>query len=876
MSKLSNQSLKSILIIILFAVISVIALISINTVNITTGDITSPPPAEDSVYSAFQSYKMQMRGDDPSKKPTEWFTLSRAYPYEQIPHQAYLRALNQAVAVRNATMNTDQFNAIPAGPTNVGGRITAVAVHPDNLNIIYAGAALGGVFKSTDGGSSWVPISDDVPSLSCGDVAVDPQNPDTIYFGTGEANSSGDSYSGTGVYRSTDGGVTWEFLGLPNSHHVGRIAVDPENSQIILVAAMGKLFGKNPERGVYRSSDGGATWNKVLYLNDSTGCIDIVINPRNSDTVFAAMWERIRKPDYRSVGGLSSGIWRSTDNGLTWNKLTNGLPPDSPTNGRIGLAISPSNPDVIYASYVDHPGNLMGIWRSTDGGNSWQSRLVSPGTSSFSGFGWYFGQIWCDPGNANTIYLGDVSLWKSTDGGQNWNTIGDQMHVDHHAMFISDQGNFMAEGNDGGFYISTNGGNSWNKCNTLPITQFYAITIDQLNPQRLYGGTQDNSTPRTLTGALDDWDVLFYGDGFYTIVDYTNSNIIYAEAQYGYLGKSTDLGYNWDIIFTNYSHGERTNWMTPVVMSPHNHQVLFYGAQRLWKTTNGGNQWNPVSPDLTGGSGGGNLTYGTITTISQSPLNADVIWVGTDDSRVWVTTNGGTNWNMVSSSLPDRWCTRVTADVYQQNTAYVTFSGYKQDELLPHIYKTDNLGSSWTDISGNLTDVPVNDILPDPDIPDRLYIGTDFGCYYSDDGGNIWQVMGSDHPIVPVFDIDLHQNQRILVSGTHGRSMYLFDISSTGVEEEPELITADFRFNKNYPEPFEQQTTISFEVLKSTHLKVKVFDVNGRLVETLMDQPVNPGEHQLEFKAQGLASGTYFLSISSGYHQISHRITLIK
>lgn len=832
----------------------------------------------DSTKIVFNAYKIEMRGGDPSKKPTEWFSISRAYPYDEIPFQEYQKALQNAVNIREQSLNQDNFTAVLSGPSNVGGRITALVVSKDDPNIIYAGAALGGIFKSIDGGQNWEAISDAVPSQSVGDIAIDPNNSNIIYFGTGEANSSGDSYSGTGIYKSENAGSTWTFLGLPNSRHIGRIVIDSTDSDIIFVAAMGTLFGVNSERGLYRTTDGGSSWEKVLYLNDSTGCIDVVINPSNTDIIYAAMWERIRKPTYRNVGGMSSGIWRTTDGGDNWSKLSNGLPPDSPTNGRIGLAIAKSDPNIVYASFVNHPGGLMGIWRTTDGGVNWSSRLISPDPNTFSGFGWYFGQIWVHPTDANTVYLGDVYLWKSTDGGQYWNTIANSIHVDHHAMYISSSNpNYIVEGNDGGMYISTNGGSSWTKCLNLPITQFYAITIDKLLPQRLYGGTQDNSTPRTLTGSIDNWDVIFYGDGFYTNIDFTNSNTIYAEAQYGYLGKSTDCGYSWDIIFTNYAHHERCNWNTPVVMSPHNNQVLFYGAERLWKTTNGGTSFNAISPDLTGGAGGGNLTFGTITTIDQSTLDANVIWAGTDDSRVWVTTDGGTNWNMVSSSLPDRWCTRVTADVYSSSTAYATFSGYKIDELLPHIYKTTDYGVSWTDISGNLTDIPVNDILVDPQIANRLYIGTDFGVYYTDDGGVNWQFMGAgSHPIIPVFDIELHDSERILVSGTHGRSMYSFDITVSGIEEITYPVESIINLQKNFPEPFDKSTNISFEVMESRNVKIDVYDINGRLIVNLTDRNYDPGNYSILFDSENLMPGEYFIRLSSEDYSTSQKITLIR
>ncbi len=752
------------------------------------------PTVGDSVATKdkFKTFKMAKRKGDTSRKPTDWFTLSRAYPYDDIPFTAYRRALTRAEEVSSATRSLITGTWIMSGPSNVGGRVTAMVMHPTQTNIVYAGAALGGVFKTTDNGTTWNPISDAVPSLSVGDLAMDPADPNRLYLGTGESNASGDSYAGTGIYGTTDAGATWHHLGLPNSRHIGKIAIDPNNTSRIFVAATGTLFGTNPDRGVYRTTDTGASWERVFFLTDSTAAIDLAINPRNSDTVFASMWERIRNPIYRQVGGYSSGIYRSIDGGDTWNRLSSGLPAPGPNVGRIGLAIAPSNPSTIYASYSDHPGNFIGFYRSTDGGATWQSRLVSPDPGNFSSFGWYFGKLWVHPSNANTVYFGDVQMWRSTDGGAHWGDIAGSIHVDHHAWAQNAANpNLIFNGNDGGIFRSTNAGSSWTKCYDLPITQFYAMTIDQLNPERLYGGTQDNSTPRTWDGAPDNWDVLFYGDGFYSAVDFTNSSVIYAEAQYGYVGRSTDGGNGFNIISNGLAPGENINWCMPLVMSPHNNRTLFAGGERLYKTTNRGDSWSAISGNLPGPGGGGNLIYGTLTTISQSPLDSNVIWVGTDDSRVWVTTNGGANWLNRSADLPDRWCTRVTADVFDPGVAYVTFSGYKVDELLPHIFKTTDYGATWSDISGNLIDIPVNDILPDPARPGRLFIGTDFGVYYSENGGGLWQALGDNHPLCPVFDIDLHDGTRKLVTGTHGRSMYTFDLNQIAGGPECDFVPGD-------------------------------------------------------------------------------------
>ncbi len=348
------------------------------------------------------------------------------------------------------------------------------------------------------------------------------------------------------------------------------------------------------------------------------------------------------------------------------------------------------------------------------------------------------------------------------------------MHVDHHAMFIDpNQPSRVYLGTDGGVYLSSNGGTNWNLCTSQPSTQFYAITIDHLNPQRLYGGTQDNGTLRTLTGALHDWDHIHGGDGFYCNVDYTNSNVIYAEYQWGWLRKSTNLGSTWNYVMDGMDYeSERHNWCTPVIMDPVDHNTLYYGSNRLYKTTNGGLWWNPISGDLTDGPGAGNLTYGTITTIAVAPSNTQVIYVGTDDANVWFTTNGGGNWTNISLGLPDRWVTRVTVDPHDESIAYATFSGHRAGEALPHVYRTGNYGSHWLSISSNLPEGPVNDLIVDPQNPSALYVGSDVGVYVTHDLGGNWEPLGTGLPITTVHDLAFHPETRKLVAGTHGRSMF--------------------------------------------------------------------------------------------------------
>ncbi|MBU1937018.1 hypothetical protein KKG05_06425 [bacterium] len=711
---------------------------------------------------------------DPVKKPNDWFMLQRMWPQNNLNRADVEQARVQALKLNNQSRSLDDTWNF-AGPSNVGGRITALAVHPSTPDTVYAGAALGGVFKSTDGGLNYTPVFSDDFALSTGALAMDPSNPSRVWLGTGEANSSGDSYGGCGVYLTEDNGVTWQHKGLEAVIHVGKIAVDPSNSDRVFVAAAGELFGTNPERGLYRTTNSGDTWERVLFLTDSTACIDVALDVQHPDTVYAVMWERIRRPYQRQVGGVTSGIWRSFDGGDTWTQLTNGLPSGTDV-GRGGITVSTSNPNRLYASFADHPGYLLGIYRSFNYGNSWEE-VTYISSSLYSSFGWYFGQIHTDPVNPDVVYVQGVSMYRSSNAGTNWSEVFPYAHVDHHALWI-DPNNpaHLITGHDGGIDVSYNTGASSSVFEDLPVTQFYAITADPTLPYRLYGGTQDNSTPRTLGGATDDWDVIYYGDGFYTLVDPRNSNVIYAEYQYGGLGKSTNGGYGWSSIDDDF-YGDRTNWMTPYTMDPQNPDILYLGTYRIWKTTNGGSNWTSISSDLTDGPGPGNLTYGTMTTVDVSPVNSQVIYAGTDDAHVWVTTNGGSNWTDISAGLPQRWVTRVTPHPDSVAVVYVSLSGYKEIDYIPHLLRSSNYGANWTDISANLPEAPINDIIVDPDYPSYLYVGTDFGVFYSWNDGQDWAALGNNLPTSSVFDIHL-TTTRELVAGTHGRSMWKFPLGS--------------------------------------------------------------------------------------------------
>ncbi len=727
-------------------------------------------------YSEVAHYAKTNNGKIPKAKqrPNDWFYIQRAWPGTEVPVAARLKAAEDAKKMRGETAALRKVSVgwAQAGPSNVPGRITDLAIHKDHPEVIYAASAAGGIFKSSDFGGTWSAIFDETGVQSMGAIAIHPTDPNILYAGTGEANSSGDSYEGTGIYQTIDGGTTWDYIGLPESYHIGRIVIDQFRPESIYVAVAGKLFGTNAERGLYRSTDGGETWDQILYVSDTTACIDVAIHPLTG-TIFAAMWHRHRNPNERRVGGWTSGLYRSTDGGDNWELMTNGLPPQSNDLGRIGLSVCPWS-GVTYAIFIDHPGYFMGLYKTTNLGDTWTQTNDGDLENLTSSFGWYFGQVRTVEGNPDLVYALGVQLYKSTNGGASWDWAGNGIHVDHHGMYIlpSDHDR-VYDGSDGGVHYTSDGADSWATFLEMPNTQFYAITIDRLNPQRLYGGTQDNGTLRTLTGAESNWDHIHGGDGFYVIVDYSDSDVIYAEYQWGWLDKSTNLGATWSDATNGIDFvDDRHNWNTPVVMDPSNNNTLYYGSNRLYKTTNGAMNWAPISDDLTDGDDPGNLTFGTITTIDVARTDPQVVYVGTDDANVWVTTNGGSNWQDIAGTLPERWVTRVAVDPYNAAIAYVTFSGYQESSYLPHIFRTDDYGANWTDISGDLPDAPINDVIVDPHDVSTLYIATDFGVFSTEDLGVTWLPLGTGMPVVPVHDLAFDVVTRKLVAGTHGRSMW--------------------------------------------------------------------------------------------------------
>ncbi|MCA9752055.1 MAG: T9SS type A sorting domain-containing protein [Gemmatimonadetes bacterium] len=806
---------------------------------------------------------------EPPKQPNEWFHFQRAWPAHDLPQGAYARALRQARALAPERGRAVGGEWQAAGPTNVGGRVTAIAVDPTNASRYWIGAADGGVLRTTDAGNTWTPLLDDFGGLSVGALAHHPSDPGVLLCGTGEANTSGDSYDGVGILKTTDGGDTWTNLGLPNSQRIAKIAWDATNPARIWVAVAGGLFSTGPDRGVYRSTDSGATWSRVLFLSDMTSATDVVVDPTNGDRVYAAMWDRLRSPSDRIVSGPNSGIWRSTNGGDTWVEMTSGVPTGSDV-ARIGLAVAPSQPSRVYAVYsrfnTTSGTYLDDVYRSDNFGTNWSAVSNSSIGNPYSSFGWYFGQIRVSPTNPSEVYVLGVTLERSTDGGVNWSD-RTPIHVDQHDLWINPAaGASLIAGHDGGVDTSVNSGASWSKKPDLPITQFYAITVDPQLPHRIYGGTQDNSTPRTLTGALDDWDVLIGGDGFTVVVDPTNSNTIYGEYQYGGLSKATD-GSNFFSIFYGAGDG-RANWHMPFVMHPTEPQTLYAGTYRVHRTTNGGNSWSAISPDLTDGAGGGALVFGTLTTLALAPSAPSTIYSGADDGSVWVTTNGGSSWSNVEAGLPVRWVTRVAVDPGDDAIAYVTHSGYREDVFTPHVFRTTNHGTTWADISGNLPNAPANDLIVDPQDTNRLYVATDVGVYTSADLGGTWTVLGSGLPLCVVADLELHDDSRALVAGTHGRSAFTFDL--TTVVDAP--VVADVAGGPSleapFPNPTADRSLFAFTLPRAGTAHVSIHDVTGRRIRELRTGEAPAGRTAVTWDGTNdagdpVAAGVYFARLEA-------------
>lgn len=714
----------------------------------------------------------------------------------------------------------DSFVARNIGPANMGGRIVDLAVVDKNPDTYYVAAATGGVWKTTDGGNTWKPLTDHL-TCSIGAVAVSQSNPDVVWIGGGEANARNSVTWGDGVYRSTDGGKSWTHMGLKATQHIGRIVIHPTNPDIVYVAALGKLWGANPERGLFKTTDGGKTWDHVLALDADTGCIDVAIDHTEPDLVYAAAYA-VRRDAFSGGNpakqtGPKAGLYKSIDGGKKWEKMTKGLPDG--VYGRCGLSIYRKDTNIVYAvvqtgnTAVTVQGGLPnkaldpsvgGVFRSEDKGTSWtQVNTVCPRP-------FYYGQIRIDPNDDQRIYVLGVAFFTSNNGGKKFASSAPKgVHVDHHALWINPKdSNHLILGNDGGLYTSTNRGAAFYHNRGMPLAQFYGVAVDMRKPYRVYGGLQDNgswggpSQTRSEEGiTLADWMKIAGADGFQCQCDPTDVNIVYAEAQYGRpqrIDLTTGKGRAIQPKSTK-DDPYRFNWNSPMLLSPHNPKTLYFGGNYLFRSDDRGDAWTKISPDLTYGKAG--TTYAstghTLTTIAESPKKAGLIYVGSDDGRVHVTKDGGKEWTDLTAKIPgvpkNRWITRIECSHNAEGTAYLTIGRHRNDDHKPYVFKTTDHGETWTSIISNLpADGPVHVIRESSRNPSLLFVGTEHGLFASLDAGKSWHPFRVGLPVVPIHDLAIHPRDRDLVIGTHGRGVYVVDIAP--LEELTPKILADGRY----------------------------------------------------------------------------------
>ena len=803
------------------------------------------------------------------------------------------------------------------GPTVMSGRVSDIAVDPADPTHFYVGYASGGLWETKDNGITFKPLFDDLPVMTIGALDVN-WTTKAIYVGTGEVNSSRSSYAGNGVYRSTDGGRSWSHMGLDETHHIGRVIVDQRDQSTVWVAALGHLYGPNPERGVYKTTNGGQTWTKTLFVNDSTGVVDIVRDPRKPNELFAASWERERKAWDFKESGPGSGVWHSTDGGSNWNRISTakGGFPTGEGGGRIGLAISyEDGKRYLFASidnyfrksaeeleededeltknklrsmtkadflglrpyqvkgflrangfprdlsvdslvarvtrdevttgqlveYLEDANSLLfdtpvkgfELYRTTTNGEKWERTHEDYIPSLYNTYGYYFGAITVHPDNPTLIYAMGVPVIKSTDGGKNWTGAnGPNVHADHHFLWINpERPGHLINGNDGGVNISYDGGKNWRKCNAPPLGQFYGIAVDD-HPDgyRVYGGLQDNGTwvgPHNYT-ASRRWEQsgqypyksLFGGDGMQVEVDPRDNNTVYVGYQYGNYYRIDQAADTSTYLTPKHELGQRPyrwNWQSPILISPHNPDVFYLGSNVLHRSVNRGDDFKAISPDLTAGGRKGDVAFGTLTTISESPRQPNLLYVGSDDGRIHRSKNGGAEWDRIDDGLPQNlWVSRVAAGKHDAKVVYATLNGYRFDHFGSHVYKSVDMGDTWTKIGNYLPNEAVNVILEDPSNPRLLFVGTDHGLYVSMDGGNKFVGMNNGLPSVAVHDLVIQKKAKDLIVGTHGRSLYRANIGILQVAavERPGITltaparlrysgrygTRDFNFNVREPE----------------------------------------------------------------------------
>lgn len=793
------------------------------------------------------------------------------------PASSRLESFKQRKALeKESILQNLSFRSI--GPTIMSGRVVDVDVNPADPTEFYVAYASGGLWHTKNNGISFEPLFQDQESMTIGDIAVNwlASPKPTIWVGSGENNSSRSSYSGTGIYKSVDGGQTWTNMGLPESHHIGRIVLNPKDPNTVFVAVLGHLYTANKERGLYKTSDGGLTWKLTLSSTENTGAVDVLLDPQNPNIVYTSLWHRERRAWNFVESGPTSAIYKSTDGGETWKAISCGTSgfPQGDGVGRIGLAIYPKDPNMLYAivdnqaareekegakkeGYTkdtfrkiekdaflklnneklnaflrenrfpakhtaesvkkavksdvlkpialvefleDANSQMFGtaiieaeVYRSNNGGNTWIKANTQDLRGVYNTYGYYFGQIRVSPSNPDKVYILGVPIWRSDDGGKTYTSMdADNVHADHHALWINpNKEGHLINGNDGGINISYDDGKTWFKANTPAVGQFYSVNVDQAKPYNVYGGLQDNGVwvgPSTYTAGYDWYDGGKYpykringGDGMQVAIDTRDNNIVYTGSQYGYYNR-INLKTEERLPFQpKHELGERPlrwNWESPIALSKHNQDVVYFGSNKFHRSLNKATDFVTLSGDLTKGGKMGDVAFGTLTSIEESPLKFGLIYVGSDDGLVHVSKDGGYTWSRISDKLPqDLWVSALSASAFDEGTVYLSLNGYRNDDFNAYVFKSSNYGQTWTRIGTDLPLEPVNVIKEDPINKNLLYIGTDHGLYLSLNQGNSFMRASGGLPAVAVHDLVVQTRDKELVVATHGRSLFVSSVN---------------------------------------------------------------------------------------------------
>jgi len=851
---------------------------------------------------------------------------------------------------------TDIFSAFEYrnfSPTHVSAWISDIAApeNPDSANqhVFYAAARHGGVWKTSNNGVTFECITDSLPTTSMGAIEVAPSNPEHLWVGTGEASNARSTHRGYGVYKSTNAGRSFQFMGLENTQHIPRIVIHPTNENIVYLASMGSLFTPNEDRGVYRTTDGGESWEKILYINENTGVIDLVINRSDPDILYAAAYEKYRLPWHYEAGGGESGVYKTTNGGDDWEKLGGGLPGGNV--GRIGIDVYRSNPDVLYTvvenlnpkpgykvveeeAAFDHMRDpyfdrLIGgeVYRSGDAGLSWTKMnhdTINVGSKS----AYCFNQILIDPNNEMNLYINNVSLNSSLDGGRTWDGMDWRTNKRFRSMFgdvrclwinPEDSRHFMA-GSDGGINVSYDQGVSTACHHHIPLGEIYNIEVDDDVPYNIYAGLQDHEGWKAPSNGWrgsvgeSDWVLVGMWDGMYLKVDHENNRWFYTTTQFGAHQRVDQLNGERVNIQPEAEEGKppyRYTWNTPLIISPHNSSILYSGGQMLLRSVDRGDTWQEISPDLTQNdsskiAGKGHIMYCTLSTISESPLTPGIIWVGTDDGKVWLTRDHGRSWTELTgrihpANIPsERYVCRIFASHHEEGRAYIVKSGFRNDDFRPFLYRTDDYGESWTNISSNLPEQPLSAFWEDDKNPELLFAGNDRGVYVTLNGGSKWSSLKNNMPNVPVKDIIVHPRERDLVVGTYGRGVYVTDIyplpelTEELLREDIHLFDIESKPAQNYSQqawwgnhgPFQDNEYrtpneengiqiyyyIGEEVPRGVKLIIE--DQKGVMLKEI-DGTGSMGIHKLVWDTFETNPGTYRIILKSGKNEIEKEVLVM-